>query len=774
MRPETIAIHGGFDADPATRAVAVPIYQTVSYAFDSAAHGAALFDLEAEGYRYTRIHNPTTAVLEARMAELEGASTALAVASGQAALYYAFAAVADGGGNIVSPPQLYGATHTLLTSILPRQGIEGRLAGSDRPDDIAALIDADTRAVFCESVGNPAGNVCDVAGLARAAHAAGVPLIVDNTVATPFLLRPIEHGADVVVHSLTKYLGGHGTTLGGAIVDAGAFPWERHPDRFPLFNEPDPAYHGLVYAERFPDGPFVARCRSVYQRTVGAALAPMSAFLLLQGFETAALRVERHVENARKVAEFLRGDPRVAWVSYAGFEESAYYALVQKYLGGRAPALLTFGVSGGYQGGTAFYDRLKLIKRLVNIGDAKSLACHPASTTHRQMSPEAQTRAGVWPEMIRLSVGIEHIDDILADLDQALGVRRGPDGAPGEAAPAGQGSRPSAAARSSRAHKERRQITVALVNNMPDAALLATERQFLARLEEASADSWDVRLELYALPGVPRGELARAAIRERYAWGDALLEKGGADAVIVTGCEPKAQRLPDEPFWRELADITDWARTNVRSALFSCLAAHAAVLHLDGVERRRAPAKLSGAFCCERVATNPLTSGLEEPLVTPHSRHYGLAPEELAAKGYQVLTRSAQAGADMFVREAPSLLVFLQGHPEYEPDTLLREYRRDFIRFLRGEQAAAPGCPQGYFDPQTEHALQAFTLTARRGRVAEHITSFDEITAGFAPVATWRANAVRLYRNWLGIIAGSAASAEPDRDDARQAQGAAG
>jgi O-acetylhomoserine (thiol)-lyase len=776
MRPETIAIHGGFDADPTTRAVAVPIYQTVSYAFDSAAHGAALFDLEAEGYRYSRIHNPTTAVLETRIAQLEGGKAALAVASGQAALFYAFATVADGGGNIVSPPQLYGATHTLLTSILPRQGIEGRLAGSDRPDEISELIDDQTRAVFCESVGNPAGNICDVAALAKVAHAAGVPLIVDNTVATPILLRPIEHGADVVVHSLTKYLGGHGTTLGGAIVDAGRFPWSAHAARFPLFNEPDPAYHGLVYAERFPDGPFVARCRSVYQRTVGAALAPMSAFLLLQGIETVGLRIERHVENARKVAEFLRADARVDWVSYAGFEESAYYANAQKYLGGRAPALLTFGVCGGYDGGTAFYDRLKLIKRLVNIGDAKSLACHPASTTHRQMSPEAQARAGVWPEMIRLSVGIENIDDILEDLDQALHVRRP---APREwitpppTTEAMGGPAPSATqARPVGSTAAKPRITIALVNNMPDAALLATERQFSARLEEAAGGTWDVRLALYALPGIPRGDLARAIIRERYASVDALA-KAGADAIIVTGCEPKAPRLPDEPYWPDLVGLIDWARTNTRSALFSCLAAHAAVLHMDGVERRRAPAKLSGAFACERVASNPLTFGIDDPILMPHSRYYGLPPEELASNGYQVLTRSAHAGADIFLREAPSLFVFLQGHPEYEADTLLREYRRDFIRFLRGEQAAAPGCPQGYFDPQTEHALQTFTLTARRGRVAECITAFDDITTSFKPAAVWQANAVRLYRNWLELIAGAASRAQCAPLEPQHVRGAA-
>jgi O-acetylhomoserine (thiol)-lyase len=422
MRRETIAIHSGFDADPTTKAVAVPIYQTAAYAFDSAAHGAALFDLEAEGYRYSRISNPTVAVLEKRLAELEGGVASLAVASGQAALYYALLNVADAGGNIVSVPQLYGATHTLLTSVLPRQGIQGRFAASDGADDVARLIDENTRAVFCESIGNPAGNICDIEALAKVAHAAGVPLIVDNTVATPILLRPFEYGADIVVHSLTKFLGGHGTTLGGAVVDGGSFDWARHADRFPAFNEPDASYHGLVYAEYFGREAFVARCRSVYQRTTGAVLAPMSAFLLLQGIETVALRMERHVENGRKVAEFLRADPRVDWVSYAGFADSPYHDLARKYLAGQGSSLLTFGVKGGYQAGADFYDRLKLVKRLVNIGDAKSLACHPASTTHRQMAPADQVKAGVRPEMIRLSIGIEHIADILEDLDQALGA----------------------------------------------------------------------------------------------------------------------------------------------------------------------------------------------------------------------------------------------------------------------------------------------------------------------------------------------------------------
>jgi O-acetylhomoserine (thiol)-lyase len=420
MKRETVAVHGGYETDPTTKAVAVPIYQTVAYEFDSAEHGAALFNLEAEGYRYSRIANPTTAVLERRVAALEGGIDALCVSSGQAALNYAVLNLVAMGSNIVSVPQLYGTTYTLFAHILPGQGIDVRFAASDRPDDIETLIDERTRAVFCESVGNPAGNICDIEALAKVAAQHGIPLVVDNTVATPILLRPIEYGADVVVHSLTKFMGGHGTTLGGAIVDSGRFPWRTHPRRFPMFNEPDASYHGLVYTEHFGAAAYIARCRSVYQRTTGAVLAPFSAFLLLQGIETVALRVERHVENARRVAEFLRADPRVGWVNYTGFADNPYHALARKYLGGRACSLVTFGVAGGLEPAKDFYDALKLFKRLVNMGDAKSLACHPASTTHRQMSPEEQSKAGVRPEMIRLSVGIEHIDDIIADLDSAL------------------------------------------------------------------------------------------------------------------------------------------------------------------------------------------------------------------------------------------------------------------------------------------------------------------------------------------------------------------
>jgi O-acetylhomoserine (thiol)-lyase len=417
MKRETIAIHAGYEPDAAVRSVAVPIYQTVAYAFDSAEHAAALFNLDAEGYRYTRINNPTTAVLERRM---EGGLEAMCVASGQAAVNYAVLNLAGLGSNIVTPPQLYGTTHTLFAHMLPEQGVSVRFAESDNPEAIERLIDAKTRAIYCESVGNPAGNICDIESLARVAHRHGIPLVVDNTVATPMLLRPIEYGADIVVHSLTKFMGGHGTTLGGVIIDSGNFPWAQHADRFPMFCEPDRSYHGLIYTERFGRAAYITRCRSRFLRTTGAVLAPLCSFLLLQGLETAALRIERHVENGRKVAEFLRRDRRVSWVNYAGFADSPYHALAQKYLAGRACSLLTFGIRGGFAGGMRFYNALKLVKRVVNLGDAKTLACHPASTTHRQMSDDEQRHAGVSPEMIRMSIGIEHIDDIIADLDQAL------------------------------------------------------------------------------------------------------------------------------------------------------------------------------------------------------------------------------------------------------------------------------------------------------------------------------------------------------------------
>jgi len=427
VRKETIAVHGGYTIDPTTKAVAVPIYQTVAYAFDSAEHGAALFNLEVEGFRYSRISNPTNEVLERRVAALEGGVEALSVSSGQAALHFSVLNLSAPGKNIVSVPQLYGTTHTLFAHVMPGLGMNFRFAESDHPDAIEKLIDENTNAVFCESVGNPAGNICDIEAMAKVAHEHGVPLIVDNTVPSPILLRPIEYGADVVVHSLTKFLGGHGTTMGGIIVDSGRFPWETHAKRFPMFNEPDASYHGLVYTEHFGRAAYIARCRSVCQRALGSVLSPLSAFLLLQGIETVALRIDRHVENAKRIAEFLRNDPRVEWVNYAGFPDNPYHPLAQKYLGGRACSLMTFGIRGGYDGGIRFYNALKLVIRLVNLGDARSLACHPASTTHRQMSVEERLKAGVTPEMIRLSIGIEHADDIIADLDQALSAASGRD-----------------------------------------------------------------------------------------------------------------------------------------------------------------------------------------------------------------------------------------------------------------------------------------------------------------------------------------------------------
>jgi O-acetylhomoserine (thiol)-lyase len=420
MKRETIAIHVGYDGDPTTKAVAVPIYQTIAFEFDSAEHGAALFNLDVQGNIYTRIGNPTNTVLEKRVAALEGGVDALSVSSGMAAIHYALVNIAEMGNNIVSLPQLYGATYTLLAHILPKQGIAGRFAASDRPDDVEKLIDENTRAVYCESVGNPAGNVADIEALAKVAHKHGVPLIVDNTVATPILLRPIEYGADVVVHSMTKFMGGHGTTLGGMIVDAGKFPWRQYPEKFYMLNKPEIAYHGVVYVDQFGDSAYVARCRTVCQRNTGSTLAPLNGFLLLQGVETMALRMERHVSNARKVAEFLRSHPMVAWVNYAGFPDSPLYPMAHRYLGDNACSLLTFGVKGGFEAGTKCFDALRLFKRMVNMGDAKSLACHPASTTHRQLTPEEQAKAGVTPEMLRLSVGIEHIDDIVEDLGQAL------------------------------------------------------------------------------------------------------------------------------------------------------------------------------------------------------------------------------------------------------------------------------------------------------------------------------------------------------------------
>lgn len=420
MRDETIAIHAGYVTEPTTKSVAVPIYQTVAYEFDNAQHGADLFDLAVPGNIYTRIMNPTNDVLEQRVAALEQGIAGLAVSAGSAAINYAILNIAEVGDNIVATPQLYGGTYTLFAHMLPKQGIEVRFAESDSVEDLEKLIDGKTKAVFMETIGNPAGNIVDLAKVAAMARSHGIATIADNTVASPALLKPITHGIDIVVHSLTKYMGGHGTTLGGLVVDSGQFPWAEHADRYPMLTNPEPSYHGVVYTEAFGPAAYIGRVRTVPLRNTGAALSPMNAFQLLQGIETLSLRMERHCENTLTVAKFLDEHATVDWVSYAGLPEHPHHALAQKYMGGQASGILTFGVNGGFDAGVKFYDALGLFKRLVNIGDAKSLACHPASTTHRQLTEDEQRAVGVSPEAIRLSVGIEHIDDILADLDQAL------------------------------------------------------------------------------------------------------------------------------------------------------------------------------------------------------------------------------------------------------------------------------------------------------------------------------------------------------------------
>lgn len=420
MKDDTLAIHYGYETDPNTKSVAVPIFQTVAYEFDNAQHGADLFNLDVPGNIYTRLMNPTNDVLEKRLAALEGGLAALVTSSGAAAITYAIQTLAKSGDNIVSTPQLYGGTYTLFAHMFPSQGINVKFAKDDKPESLAELIDENTKAVYCESIGNPAGNIIDLEAVATLAHAKGVPVVVDNTVASPVVCKPIAFGADIVVHSITKYVGGHGTSLGGVIVDSGKFPWKEHKDRFPEFNAPEPSYHGVVYSEQFGDAAFIARARTVPMRNTGSTLSPMNAFLLLQGLETLPLRMERHCDNAMKVAQFLKSHDKVSWVSYGGLEESEFYPLAEKYMNGRPSAILSFGLKDGYDAGVRFYDALKMIKRLVNIGDAKTLACHPASTTHRQLDETEQKQAGVLPEMIRLSVGIEHPDDIIADIEQAL------------------------------------------------------------------------------------------------------------------------------------------------------------------------------------------------------------------------------------------------------------------------------------------------------------------------------------------------------------------
>lgn len=420
MKIETLAVHGGYTPDPTTKAVTVPVYQTTSYAFDSTQHGADLFDLKVAGNIYTRIMNPTTDVLEKRVAAMEDGIAALAMASGMAAITAAIQTIAEAGDNIVTSSTLYGGTYNLFAHTLPQYGIEVRFADYRDPDGFERLIDGRTKAVYCESVGNPLGNITDLEKLAEIAHRHGVPVIVDNTVPSPYLCHPFEYGADIVVHSLTKYLGGHGNSLGGVIVDSGKFPWAEHKAKFKCLSEPDASYHGVVYTEALGPAAYIGRARVVPLRNMGAAISPFNAFLILQGIETLALRMDRICDNALKIARFLQDHPQVGWVNYAGLPEHKDHALVQKYMGSRASGILSFGVKGGRTAGGRFQDALQLVTRLVNIGDCKTLACHPASTTHRQLSPEELTKAGVSEDMIRLSVGIEHIDDLIADLDQAL------------------------------------------------------------------------------------------------------------------------------------------------------------------------------------------------------------------------------------------------------------------------------------------------------------------------------------------------------------------
>ena len=420
MKPETIALHAGFHGDPATNAATTPIYQTTSFTFDDTQHGADLFNLAVPGNIYSRIMNPTNGVLEQRLTELEGGVGALTVSSGMAAIRYAIEAIAEVGCNIVSTSQLYGGTYNLFAHSFPRQGLETRFAKADDFDKVKSLIDENTRALFCESIGNPAGNIVDIQRWADIAHEAGVPLIVDNTVATPFLCKVFDYGADISIHSLTKYIGGHGTTIGGAIIDSGKFDWAAHPERFSIMTSPDPSYHGVVYTEGFGEAAFIGRCRVVPLRNTGACLSPHSAFQIMQGLETLGLRMERHCENAEKVAAHLEAHPQVKWVNYATLPGSPHQDTCQHICGGRASGILSFGIEGGAAAGARFIDALQMILRLVNIGDAKSLACHPASTTHRQLNPEELATAGVSEEMVRISVGIEHIDDIISDIDQAL------------------------------------------------------------------------------------------------------------------------------------------------------------------------------------------------------------------------------------------------------------------------------------------------------------------------------------------------------------------
>jgi O-acetylhomoserine (thiol)-lyase len=426
FRPETVAVHGGQSPDPSTNARAVPIYQTSSFVFDDTEHAADLFALKVPGNIYSRIMNPTWDVLEQRLAQLEGGVGAVVTASGQAAVTYSVLNIARAGDNIVSVSQLYGGTYNLFAHTLPQYGIEVRFVDADDPQALDELVDENTRLVFGETIGNPRLNVLDVAAWAEAAHRNGLPLIVDNTVPTPIGSRVLDLGADVAVHSLTKFIGGHGTSIGGVVIDGGSFDWVAHAARFPGLTQPDPSYHGVVWSDALGPAAYIGRVRTVLLRNTGASLSPFNAFLFLQGVETLPLRIERHNANALAIARWLDDHDAVSWVAYPGLEDDPYHEVAGRTLQGGYGALVTFGVEGGLPAGRAFIEALELFSHLANIGDAKSLAIHNASTTHSQLSEEELAAAGVAPDAVRLSVGIEHIDDLLADLEQALAKARQP------------------------------------------------------------------------------------------------------------------------------------------------------------------------------------------------------------------------------------------------------------------------------------------------------------------------------------------------------------
>ncbi|QIH74805.1 aminotransferase class I/II-fold pyridoxal phosphate-dependent enzyme [Macrococcoides canis] len=415
---ETIQVHAGHSVDSASHSRAVPIYQTSSFVFDDTEHAANLFGLKEAGNIYSRLTNPTNAVLEERVAKLEGGVAAVAVSSGMAAITYAILALASSGDHIVSSASLYGGTHTLFSHTLPKYGIKVDIVDSSNIDNIKNAIKDNTKAIFIETIGNPEGNVEDFEQLSAVANSADIPLIVDNTFASPYLFRPLEHGAHIVVHSATKFIGGHGNSIGGIIVDGGTFNWNN--GKFEGLSAPDASYHDLIFTETFKEAAYAAKIRTTLLRDTGASLSPFNAFLLIQGLETLSLRVERHVENAQKVAEYLESHPKVEWVNYAGLSSSKYFNLKQKYLPKGAGSIFTFGVTGGYEAGKKFIESLELFSLLANVGDAKSLVIHPASTTHAQLTEIEQLEAGVRPETIRLSIGIEHIDDIIADLEKGL------------------------------------------------------------------------------------------------------------------------------------------------------------------------------------------------------------------------------------------------------------------------------------------------------------------------------------------------------------------